>query len=117
MMNNQLFRHIAERPQYFLDCTNQNTKYKLVGDAYGNKAETKWVVNTSGFSVNGGPFQWIHRYVLSDLYLADLKQQRGGQAEQTKAPLLSRNVFTGLIPVAAKICYSLLFREFQLVAY
>ena len=39
-------------------------------------------------------------------------------AEQTNAPLFSRDVFTGVVsgwnPVSAKICYLLLFREFQL---
>ena len=65
MMNNQVFRHIAQRPQYFLDCKNHlgQKEFRLVGDAYGNKAETKWVVNAGGFSVNGGPFQWFHRYI------------------------------------------------------
>ena len=60
MMNNQVFRHIAQRPQYFFDCQGSKD-YKLVGDAFGNKAETKWVVNAGGFSKSGGPFQWFHR--------------------------------------------------------
>ena len=40
MMNNQVFRHIAQRPQYFFDCEGSK-EYKSVGDAFGNKAETK----------------------------------------------------------------------------
>ena len=62
-MNNQVFRHIAQRPQYFFNCEGPSWQkgYKLVGDAFGNKAETKWVVNAGGFSKSGGPFQWFHR--------------------------------------------------------
>ena len=64
MMNNQVFRHIAQRPQYFLDCKNHlgQKEFRLVGDAYGNKAESKWNINAGGFSKGGGPFQWFHRY-------------------------------------------------------
>ena len=64
LLNNQLFRHLAERPQYFMDCkdhTGQN-QFVLVGDAYGQLAETKWVVNRLGMSENGGPYHWFHRY-------------------------------------------------------
>ena len=62
MMNNQLFRHLAARPQYFLDCEGKN-KFRLVGDAYGNMPNTTWAINAGGFSKSGGPFQWFHHYI------------------------------------------------------
>ena len=72
-MNNQVFRHIAQRPQYFLDCKNHlgQKEFRLVGDAYGNKAESKWNINAGGFSKGGGPFQWFHRYTALYTYIRD----------------------------------------------
>jgi len=58
LLNNQLFRHITGKPQYFLDC---NPK-KLVGDSNGNPANITWIVRVSGNSIDGGPFQWFHAY-------------------------------------------------------
>ena len=57
-LNNQLFRHYGERPQYFIECRGGQ---KRVGDAWGNKANTDWQVNLGKFSQSGGPFQWFHR--------------------------------------------------------
>ena len=64
-LNNQLFRHIAAKPQYFMTCDdgNGNPEFGLVGDAYGNPGETFWAVNALRVSESGGPFQWFHRYV------------------------------------------------------
>jgi hypothetical protein len=75
MMNNQVFRHIAQRPQYFLDCKNHlgQNEFRIVGDAYGNKAESKWNINAGGFSKGGGPFQWFHRYSLISVRLWNFK--------------------------------------------
>ena len=56
---------MAARPQYFIHCKNMLTGAKellMVGDAYGNEANTKWVVKARSFSKSGGPFQWVHRY-------------------------------------------------------
>ena len=63
IMNNQVFKHLSQRPQYFLECKDHlgQKEFRLVGDANGNKAETKWNVNAGGFSKSGGPFQWFHR--------------------------------------------------------
>ena len=61
-----MFSHIAERPQYFLNCAkrdrNGKRQFRLVGDAYGEMPKTKWAIIASGFSKGGGPFQWFHRY-------------------------------------------------------
>ena len=64
MLNNQMFLHYAGRPQYFMECKDYqgNNQFRLVGDAYGNKPNTTWNINSSGFSKDGGPFQWFHRY-------------------------------------------------------
>ena len=65
IMNNQLFRHLASKPQWFMDCTdaNGNDQFRLVGDAHGNMPETKWNIIANGYSKSGGPFQWFHRYI------------------------------------------------------
>ena len=39
----------------------KNANY-LIGDAYGNPANTTWSVKALKFSKSGGPFQWFHRY-------------------------------------------------------
>ena len=64
ILNNQMFRNVAMRPQYFLNCKNHKDKdeFILVGDAYGNRANTTWVTTAHGFAVGGGSFQWFHRY-------------------------------------------------------
>ncbi len=61
LLNNQMFRQISFRPQYFLNC-NDETGFDLVGDAWGQIANTTWVCNALGMSKNGGPFHWFHRY-------------------------------------------------------
>lgn len=50
LLNNQMFRQIAERPQYFMDCKNSQgqNEFRLVGDAYGQPAQTTWVVHQLG---------------------------------------------------------------------
>ena len=65
LLNNQLLRHIAERPQYFID--NKDTKGKhifgrLVGDSVGAPAKTSWRVWALRTSKDRGPFQWFHIY-------------------------------------------------------
>ena len=63
--NNQFARAIAQRPEYFSDCRDWVTgeyKWSLVGDAYGNKAETSWRVVRKYITKNGGPYTWHHVY-------------------------------------------------------
>lgn len=60
ILNNQLIRHYAEKNQYFYECVNgQPVK---VGDAYGNKPNTSWIVVAKRRSVGGGPYQWFRQY-------------------------------------------------------
>ena len=70
LLNNQLFRQVAERPQYYLECTDYAgaDNFNLVGDAFGQPAPTTWVTTRLGFSVSGGPYQWFHRYLCNDWY-------------------------------------------------
>lgn len=60
ILNNQLFRHYAEKDQYFYECIDQ--KPFRIGDAYGNIPKTYWTVVALRRSVSGGPFQWFHTY-------------------------------------------------------
>lgn len=59
-LNNQLFRHLAMRPQYKGDRGNPWT---LTGDYLGQPAETRWLVRGNKFTPTGGPFQWGHWYL------------------------------------------------------
>ena len=63
--NNQFARAVAQRPEYFSNCDDWMTmepKWSLVGDAYGNKAQTSWRVVRKYITKNGGPYQWHHVY-------------------------------------------------------
>merc|ERR1739838_715763 len=44
LLNNQLFRHIAMKPQYFSKCKHGHDDWTLVGDHLGQPAETRWLV-------------------------------------------------------------------------
>merc|ERR1719232_1005928 len=45
ILNNQLFRHVAMKPQYFAQCADEYLDYwHLVGDHLGQPAETRWKV-------------------------------------------------------------------------
>merc|ERR1711971_234588 len=61
MLNNQLFRHVAMRPQYFL-ATPCRSSDPLVGDYLGQPAATRWRVSGLQCGTGGGPFQWFHQY-------------------------------------------------------
>lgn len=60
ILNNQLIRHYAERPQYFYECVNGEPL--KIGDAYGNKSNTSWIVSCRGNFQDGGPCQWFHAF-------------------------------------------------------
>ena len=65
LFNNQVMKHLAERPQYFSNCkswTNNKKGWFLVGDAYGNAPNTTWRIVARKSTQNGGPFQWHHIY-------------------------------------------------------
>ena len=65
IFNNQMFRHISSRPQYFGNCIklpNGKREMLLVGDPYGREAPTSWRVWQLRHTKNGGPFQWFHIY-------------------------------------------------------
>ena len=59
-LNNQLFRHIAMKPQYFSNCGSHD--WTLVGDHLGQPAETRWLVRANKCGYGMGPFQWTHWY-------------------------------------------------------
>ena len=46
ILNNQLFRQVAGKSQYFLDCRKKlgKNEFVLIGDAYGQKPNTTWSV-------------------------------------------------------------------------
>jgi len=63
LLNNQLFRNVAMRPQYFGQCSDKwQTGWHLVGDHLGQPAETRWKVVATKCSEGMGPFQWFHQY-------------------------------------------------------
>lgn len=58
--NNQFYRNIAGRPDWFFDddeCTR-------VGDAWGNKGEAVWIVKMNQVYRTGAPIQWIQKKVV-----------------------------------------------------
>jgi len=59
MLNNQLFRNVAMKPQYFLECRDENP---FTGDYLGQPAETRWKVVSRRCATGMGPFQWFHQY-------------------------------------------------------
>jgi len=61
-LNNQLFRHLAMRPQYALNFDKGRSQTYLTGDHLGQPAETRWLVRGNKFTPSGGPFQWGHWY-------------------------------------------------------
>merc|ERR1739838_601752 len=58
LLNNQLFRHIAMKPQYFSTCKHGHDDWTLVGDHLGQPAETRWLVRGNRCGYGRGPFQW-----------------------------------------------------------
>ena len=61
-LNNQMFRHLAMKPQYKGDCEG-GKPFTLTGDYLGQPAETRWLVRGNKFTKSGGPFQWGHWYM------------------------------------------------------
>merc|ERR1719232_460522 len=58
-LNNQLFRNVAMKPQYFVDCRKENP---YVGDYLGQPAVSRWRVVGRKCGYAGGPYQWFHQY-------------------------------------------------------
>jgi len=61
-LNNQLFRHLAMKPQYKGDCARHGNSWSLTGDYLGQPAETRWLVRGNKHTPTGGPWQWAHWY-------------------------------------------------------
>ena len=64
LLNNQMFRNAASRPQYYMDCDGSEDpeNFLLVGDVHGNVPDTTWRVKALGFQKDGGPFHWFHTW-------------------------------------------------------
>ena len=66
LFNNQVLKHLAERPQYFSNCQSWKTGKKdgfyLTGDYLGQAPNTTWRILYRRSTENGGPFQWHHIY-------------------------------------------------------
>eukprot|EP00493_Phyllostaurus_siculus_P022158 UN22490 len=58
-MNNQLFRNIVMKPQYYVACDKPNP---YVGDYLGQPAATRWRVIGFECQQGGGPYHWFHQY-------------------------------------------------------
>jgi len=59
MLNNQVIRHVAMKPQYFHECRDEDP---FVGDYLGQPAVTRWKVVAHQCATGMGPFQWFHQY-------------------------------------------------------
>ena len=72
--NNQYFRNLAGRPDWFFDddaCTK-------VGDAWGNKGHAVWIAKMNQNFRTGAPVQWIQKKVVCP-NCAARSYQRGGR--------------------------------------
>jgi len=73
-LNNQYYRNIAGREDWFFDdqaCTR-------VGDAWGNKGKAVWIAKMNQAFKTGAPIQWIQKKVVCP-NCADLSYERGGR--------------------------------------
>merc|ERR1712061_49668 len=62
IMNNQLFRNIAMKPQYFTECGFGKNFKPYAGDYLGQPAATRWRVVGFECQKDGGPYHWFHQY-------------------------------------------------------
>ena len=62
-LNNQMFRHLAMRPQYMMQYEVKKRQMYMIGDHLGQPAENRWLVRGNGITPSGGPFQWAHWYL------------------------------------------------------
>ena len=58
MFNNAYYKNFVKEKEWFLESEDGDT-CTFVGDARGNKPDTKWVPTVVGFTENGGPIHWI----------------------------------------------------------
>ena len=72
--NNQFYRNIAGKPDWFFD-DDECTK---VGDAWGNKGQAVWIAKMNQVFRTGAPIQWIQKKVVCP-NCADLSYERGGR--------------------------------------
>ena len=72
--NNQFYRNIAGRADWFFD-DDECTK---VGDAWGNKGQAVWIAKMNQVYRTGAPIQWIQKKVVCP-NCADLSYERGGR--------------------------------------
>jgi len=72
--NNQFYRNIAGREDWFFD-DDECTK---VGDAWGNKGRAVWIAKMNQVFRTGGPIQWIQKKVVCP-NCAARSYERGGR--------------------------------------
>jgi len=72
--NNQFYRNIAGRDDWFFD-DDECTK---VGDAWGNKGHAVWITKMNQVYRTGGPIQWIQKKVVCP-NCAARSYERGGR--------------------------------------
>merc|ERR550525_394713 len=72
--NNQYYRNIAGRDDWFFD-DDECTK---VGDAWGNKGHAIWIAKMNQVFKTGGPIQWIQKKVVCP-NCAARSYERGGR--------------------------------------
>lgn len=78
--NNQYYRNIAGREDWFFD-DDQCTR---VGDAWGNKGHAVWLAKMNQAYRSGGPVQWIQKKVVCP-NCAARSYERGGRNPQRLA--------------------------------
>ena len=57
LFNNDYYKVITGQPRWFIDDPQCNK----VGDAFGNKPQTRWLAHTRKMTHRGGPIFWIHQ--------------------------------------------------------
>ena len=57
LFNNDYYKTITGKPRWYFDGANCDA----LGDAFGNKPETRWLAHTRKMTMRGGPIFWIHQ--------------------------------------------------------
>jgi len=63
--NNAYYKNIVNKNDWFIESQDGDT-CSLVGDAYGNLPDTKWVPTMQAFTKSGGPMHWIRMHFACD---------------------------------------------------
>ena len=82
LFNNDYYKSIVGQPRWFFD----DDQCQRVGNAFGQKPESRWITHSRKFTNRGGPVLWLHQNLVCPALYNPREMNKEDQACVDEAP-------------------------------